>query len=345
MIPGYLSTKERAIVSRLKSVIQFFKQRKKPWKRAVLFWTSTKKEYKTYYLVALSILILTMANQSIMQYALAKQRDDALVVNLAGRQRSLSQQLVNELYACQYHKCDYSDLKLTWNNLVSTHEALQKGNERLGLRPLNSEQIQAKFNQLQVVLDRIALHIGDLNNPQQINFDLLRADTDEFYLIMDGIVLDFQLKSEKDIRTIRLIELQLAAFSILIVLFEIFYIVIPILRHNEGQSDKLRQIAWHQSHAFSSHMKNIRDLEYVLKVEKNPERREEIYGFIQNELSALEGVSSHMNDALNSNDTTPEISLKILWNRIENLLEKMGLIQKEDLSHVEITHDDKVRSE
>lgn len=332
-------------MSRLKSVIQFIKQQKNPWKRAVLFWKSTKKEYKTYYLVVLSILVLTMANQSIMQYALAKQRDAALVVNLAGRQRSFSQQLVNELYSCQYHNCDFSDLRLTWKNLVSTNEALQKGNERLGLPPLDSEQIQAEFDLLQIVLDRIALHVGDLNNPQQINFDLLRADTDEFYVIMDSIVTAFQLKSEKDIRTIRLIELQLAVFSVLIVLFEIFYIVIPILQHNEGQSTKLRQIAWHQSHAFSSHMKNIRDLEYVLKVEKNPERREEIYRFIQEELAALEGVSSHMNEALNSRDTTPESSLKLLWHRIENLLEKVGLIQKEDLSEVELIHDDKVLSE
>jgi len=299
---------------------------KNPIRAIQEFWKSTKKEYKTYYLVVASILVLTLANQSIMQYALAKQRDAALLVNISGRQRSLSQQLINELYSCHYHDCDFSDLRLSWNTLVNTHEALQTGNERLGLPPLNDEHIQKEFDELTPVLNRMAEQIGDLKRTDEVNFDLLRADTDQFIVIMDGIVTDFQLKSEKDIRTIRLIELQLAVFSILIVFFEIFFIVIPILRHNEGQSSKLRQIAWHQSHAFTSHMKNIRDLEYVLKVEKKPERRDEIYRFIQEELEALEKVSKHMKEALNSKDTTPERSSKLLWNKVEQILVKTGLV-------------------
>ena len=64
---------------------------KNPIRAIQEFWKSTKKEYKTYYLVVASILVLTLANQSIMQYALAKQRDAALLVNISGRQRSLSQ--------------------------------------------------------------------------------------------------------------------------------------------------------------------------------------------------------------------------------------------------------------
>lgn len=299
---------------------------KNPLRAIQEIWKSTKKEYKTYYLVVASILVLTFANQSIMQYALAKQRDAALLVNISGRQRSLSQQLINELYSCHYHNCDFSDLRLSWNTLANTHEALQKGNERLGLPPLKNENIQKDFDELTPVLNRIAEQIGDLKRTDDVNFDLLRADTDQFMVIMDGIVTAFQLQSEKDIRTIRLIELQLAVFSILIVFFEIFFIVIPILRHNERQRIKLRQVAWHQSHAFTSHMKNIRDLEYVLKVEKKPERRDEIYRFIQEELLALEKVSKHMKEALNSEDTTPERATKLLWSKVEQILAKTGLI-------------------
>ena len=316
-----------------------------PFRRVYDYWKSLKKEYKSYYLVVLSVLILTLANQSIMQYALAEQRDAALIVNLAGRQRTLSQRILNEIYACKYHDCDFSDLKLSWTSLLSTHQALQRGNDRLGLPPLDNKKIQADFDRLKPVIDRLALQLDDLNNPEQVDFDALRADTDQFLVLMDGIVTSFQLKSERDIRSIRLIELQLAVFSVLIVLFEIFFIVIPILQRNERQSQKLQQLAWHQSHAFASHMKNIKDLEFVLKVEKKGERRDEIYRFIQEELHALQGVSDHMQKALDTKDDTLPDTRTRLWSKVEFLLEKAGLITREMPSHVELIHDDKALSE
>lgn len=316
-----------------------------PFRRVLEYWNSLKKEYKTYYLVVLSILVLTLANQSIMQYALAKQRDAALIVNLAGRQRMLSQRILNEIYACKYHDCDFSDLKLSWTSLSSTHKALQEGNDRLGLPPLDNKKIQADFDRLQPLIDRLSLQLDDLKKPELLDFDTLRADTDQFLIMMDGIVTSFQLKSERDIRSIRLIEFQLAVFSVLIVLFEIFFIVIPILQRNERQSQKLRQVAWHQSHAFASHMKNIKDLEFVLKVEKKADRRDEIYRFIQEELKALEGVSEHMQNALDAANEMPPDTGALLWNKLEHFLEKTGLLSRELPSQVELIHDDKALSE
>ena len=304
-----------------------------------------KKEHKTYYLVVFSILFLTLANQSIMQYALAQQRDSALIVNLAGRQRMLSQRILNEMYACKYHNCDFSDLKISWTSLLNTHRALQDGNKRLGLPPLDNKKIQAEFDKLQPILDRLSAQMEDLNNPQHANFDLLRADTDQFLFLMDDIVSAFQIKSEHDIRSIRLIEFQLAVFSVLIVLFEIFFIVIPILQRNERQTKKLRQLTWHQSHAFASHIKNIKDLEFVLNIEKKAERKDEIYRFIQEELKALEGVSDHMKKALGEADETPTNSGKLLWEKVEQFLEKTGLLSRDLTSEVEFTRDDKVLSE
>ena len=80
-----------------------------PFKKLKVF----KKGFRAYYLLVVSIVLLTITIQTITQYSLNKQSSSALVVNLAGRQRMLSQRLLNELYSCRYHNCDYADMKLT----------------------------------------------------------------------------------------------------------------------------------------------------------------------------------------------------------------------------------------
>ncbi|MEN1785012.1 MAG: hypothetical protein AAGF77_07725, partial [Bacteroidota bacterium] len=133
--------------------------------------------------------------------------------------------------------------------------------------------------------------------------------------------LQFQKKSENDIQAMRIIELELAIFSVCIVLFEIFFIVNPIMNRIMSQKKKLSEIAWHQSHAFTSHMKNIKDLQYVLRVEKNPERRDEIVKFISEELDQLNGVSKSMVKALKKSEDQALPHQKVL-KKVENLLEK-----------------------
>lgn len=60
------------------------------------------------------------------------------------------------------------------------------------------------------------------------------------------------------------------------------------------QNQKLKEIAWHQTHAFNSHMKNIKNYNRVLKIEKNVEHKEELISFLMEELTDLEGVSESM---------------------------------------------------
>ncbi|MEX0314040.1 MAG: hypothetical protein AB3N18_07670, partial [Allomuricauda sp.] len=72
------------------------------------------------------------------------------------------------------------------------------------------------------------------------------------------------------------------------------FIVNPLISRILDQIKKLSEIAWHHSHVFRSDMKNISDLQYVLRVEKNPERQREIYGFVMEELDHLKKVSRDM---------------------------------------------------
>lgn len=266
------------------------------------------KGFQTYYLLVISILVLTIAIQSIVQYSLNKQSKTAMIVNLAAQQRTLAQKLLNEVYACRGGTCDYADLKLTVRKLVQMDHFLKYGNEELGIDAMDSSKIMADFEELHPQVQWFEENLSGYEDATSIPLSQLEARVDLFYSMMDGIVLKLQKKSEQDIRTMMIIEIELAIFSVFIVLFEIFFIVNPIINRLLMQRQKLSEIAWHQSHVFEKHYKNISDLEYVLRVEKNPERREEIYAFIQEELDHLRRVSQTVSEAVSKateEDVTP----------------------------------------
>lgn len=298
-----------------------------------------KKGFRAYYLLVVSIIVLTIAIQSMIQYSLNKQRSTALVVNLAGRQRMLSQRLLNELYSCRYHDCDYAELKLSLNKLYQMNTFLQEGNENLSIDPVDEEEILDNFRKLQPHIQWLKSKMDNFDNLENIQFADMRYRVDRFLVIMDDIVFQFQKKSEDDIRAMMIIEVELAIFSVFIVLFEIFFIVNPIINRILKQKKKLKEIAWHQSHVLSSHMKNLKDMNYVLKIEKNKERQLEIINFISEELDSLKEASSTMQTALRQTEQSEMPHEKFL-KRVGTVVDKYKIF-----SEKKPNHDDKVHSE
>ena len=300
-----------------------------------------KKGFRAYYLLVVSIIVLTIAIQSIVQYSLDRQRNTALVVNLSGRQRMLSQRLLNETYSCRYHNCDYAELKLTLNKLLQMNQILQEGSENLDIDSLSNPEIAENFKKLHPYVVWFQSNLSDLRKIDGIAFNDLRFRVDRFLEIMDDIVFQFQRQSERDIKAMRIIELELAIFSVFIVLFEIFFIVNPIINRIMKQKKKLAEIAWHQSHVFSSHMKNIKDFQYVLRVEKNPARREEIVNFIYEELEQLNQVSNNMQKSLKKSEDIALPHHKIL-RKVEGLLEKYHIVPSEEITDDDMVHSSKL---
>jgi hypothetical protein len=258
-----------------------------------------KKPNHRYYLLVVTIIALTLVIQSITQFSLKKQERFALLINISGKQRSLSQKVLTDFYECRLLKCNYADMKLGLELLYSTNLALQEGDSRL--ERLEDLEIQKNFDKLDADINYMYTGLKTWDSLETVSFENLSSAVSRFISVMDSIVLQFQKNSEDDIRTLMVVELQLAVISILIILFEIIFIINPAFKKISIQNKKLKEISWHQSNAFNSHIKNIKNLQHVFKIEKNMAHKQELLDCIMDELNNLEQVSENMVNALKSN--------------------------------------------
>ncbi len=258
------------------------------------------KQIGKYYLLVATIIVLTLVIQSITQYSLQKQARTAMLINVAGKQRMLGQRVLTNFYECRLLKCNYADMKLGLERLYATNLALQDGDSRL--EPLEDPEIQKNFDKLEADINYIHASLQNSDSLETISFESLSSAVGRFISVMDTIVSQFQKKSEDDIRTLMIVELELAALSILIILLEIIFIINPAIKKISFQNKKLKEISWHQSHAFNSHIKNIKDLQHVLKIEKNMDYKQELLDCVMDELNNLEQVSKNMINSLESHE-------------------------------------------
>ncbi len=279
-----------------------------------------KKRFVTYYLLVSTVILITIATQSIIQYSLNKKKSTAMLMYMAGRQRMLSEKIESEFYACRFYNCDFAEMKLALEKWKKSAVLILEGDSKIGLEELDSEAIAINMALAQPYMDWIYNELKEFERFDDVSIDLLNYYLDNYVVIMDDVVDQIGLKSEEDIKGLMIVELELAVFSVIIVFIEVFYIVNPIIRRIINQKKRLENVAWHQSHAFNSHMKNIKDLRYVMNVEKNPQRQIEIFEFIYEEIEAIEGVSKDMVDTLEENDELPKRKKKIKKKKVKKIV-------------------------
>ena len=105
------------------------------------------------YLLALIFIALSaIGSQLLIQYHLQKQLGDAKVINIAGRQRMLSQKLTKEILLVVEQPefiSHQNNLKETVQQWTIAHEGLQNGDANLELSGENSLVIRELFQQIE----------------------------------------------------------------------------------------------------------------------------------------------------------------------------------------------------
>lgn len=196
-----------------------------------------------------AVAILSMVGQLLIQLFLNSLLDDSHVVNIAGRQRMLSQRLSKTaILLCrrdifqsdaEYYSHDIKEIISLWEK---SHEGLKNKNlqtdgEKYTVR--NSEKTDSIFREIDPIFNIIlsnAKAVSDIiDNPKNNQKENLQAalhqilTNERVYLkMMNQIVFQYDLESRKRVNTTKNIELFLFILLFSILILEGFFIFKPI---------------------------------------------------------------------------------------------------------------------
>ena len=196
---------------------------------------------RKWYLLALAGIALTIiAAQILVQVHLNSQLGDSRVINVAGRQRAYSQKLVKEVLLLnqqtnteqkQHLLKDIKNTLAIWN---VSHNALQFGNDSMGIKKETHEDILVLFKKINphhaAMVNAANAIITSHNvtpNTYQKDVKILLDNEQVFLKLMDTIVNEYDIRSKKQLQNLKYKEYLLVAFSLLILLLEILLIFKP----------------------------------------------------------------------------------------------------------------------
>lgn len=201
------------------------------------------------YITALgTVALLAVLGQVVIQSALQQQSRDALVINIAGRQRMLSQRITKAALALEVFS-DRQDRQQNADELRGvvvlwqrSQEGLQHGNAALGLSGNNSEIVKRLFakiepeyeSMLQASNALLAIAEPDGSHPGAAFLPYIRvilAAQSGFLGGMDTIVTQYQREAEEHVTRLRLIEFVLLGLTLLVLLLEGLFIFRPAVQH------------------------------------------------------------------------------------------------------------------
>lgn len=195
------------------------------------------------YIIALSLIaLLTLVSQGVVQLLIADQEYDSRVVNIAGRQRMLSQKIAKSaLYVVRAESAEATpghlrDLEATLALFERSHLGLQRGDSELGLPGKNSAEINDRFNRIEPYFQAIAVstrHLLAGDKQRQAIDQAIRTllnNEPVFLQGMDEIVAHYDQDAKNKITIAHWLELGLMSLILLVLALEALFIFAPVSR-------------------------------------------------------------------------------------------------------------------
>jgi PAS domain S-box-containing protein len=202
----------------------------------------------TWYILALSaIATVAIIGQLLIQNHLKDQRDDSRVVNVAGKQRMLSQKISKSLLLLSLkqpaqRRDAVKGLRYSIRLWALSQEGLRKGNDSLHLPGMNSETIEKMFEDIRPHFDTMFYHanavVSRIEKDSAIAFAELMPHVDQvlehesdFLAGMEKIVFQYDAEAHEKVTKLSRLEYLLLGISILVIILEILFVFKPTTVH------------------------------------------------------------------------------------------------------------------
>lgn len=215
------------------------------------------------YVIALSLIaLLAIGAQVLVQYFLIHQEDDSGIINLAGRQRLLTQSLRRSslmILTAPNNSVRYegfSELKNSLKQWGEGHESLLASGKRIHGNPLAVRKLLKKMEPHRLAIQESArMLVAAVEkgvDPDQLAEP---ASTVIFHggpmlAIMDKVVGAYELEARNAVQRLRRVEITLTAIMLGVLALEAFFIFRPAVRrikHDMGRLQKATSQLWRLS--------------------------------------------------------------------------------------------------
>ncbi|MCM5663690.1 sensor histidine kinase [Galbibacter mesophilus] len=216
---------------------------------------NTFNRLRKLYIIALSaIAVSVIVSQILVRIYIRDQQDDARTINIAGRQRMLSQQLTKQVLllntntSSEEKYLQRKNIQETLQTWTVSHYALQEGSDSLQLNNHNSETIEKMFLEIQPyfeeiqtsvkkILEKTAKNQPEVNIQAEVN-DILANET--FFLKkMDSIVNQYDEEATRKVEKLERLEVILLIITLTILLAEFLFIFWPAAKRTKQTIKRL----------------------------------------------------------------------------------------------------------
>jgi diguanylate cyclase (GGDEF)-like protein len=204
--------------------------------------------------LALSLIaLLTISSQAIVQYLIADQEYDSRVVNIAGRQRMLSQKITKTSYciltaqsadaASRYRKELGEEVSL-WER---SQAGLLKGDREMGLPGQNSQAMIALFSSIEphhaAIVAAARAILSSTGSAEALDQSILSIKEHEepFLEGMNDIVFRYDEEAKAKVHLAKWLEIALMCITLSVLVLEAVYIFAPATRRIRRHMRELAQ--------------------------------------------------------------------------------------------------------
>ena len=204
---------------------------------------ATRPLTQRYVAALVTVALLAVVGQGLIQVTLVAQAEDGRVINLAGRQRMLSQRAAKEALAAAaaddpaLRAAHADELRRAVGTLVRTQHGLRWGDAGLGLPGRNSAAVDGQLDALAPHAVRLADAAGRVLAalgapggavPAAALADLLAAERD-YLPRMDAVVFQYDAEAAAAILRLRAIEGALLVLTLVVLLAEGLWVFRPVV--------------------------------------------------------------------------------------------------------------------
>lgn len=195
---------------------------------------------KYYHIILITFLSL-LINQIFIQYWLAKKNDDAAVINIAGRQRMLSQRINLEYYKIVNENASPDLLQSLFEEWEQKHDNLMNGCKIDEIKAVKYQEAKQLLAAISPNIQVIKAYINSNKTISKIHLSTINENQIDYLKKMDVIVKMLEAKAQDKLTFIRIMEIVMMLLTMLIILIEIIFFYVPLNQEKDKSIEDLRQ--------------------------------------------------------------------------------------------------------